>query len=261
MTAAPEINRRRLLLGLAAASSAAAVGVGTAEAAPTASTENPELLTLIAALSAVAAAFHEANHEYREMEARWNAATPWAPDELTVPGTNWSGENQPGSVELLALGGSLLRAGDDFPRRIVVGRWDSYHKLLAARRALRKAKKAGSVADCLFYESEVKRLKALDQKVDAYFTKHAEVRRLAKADHERLSKPMYAAKDALEKHIANIMDAPDWTMEGLVIKAQALAEWDRVGSGWFDRVAIKHGQNWHGQIAASIMRHAQGGEA
>ncbi|UVK49334.1 hypothetical protein BPNPMPFG_008276 (plasmid) [Mesorhizobium sp. AR07] len=79
----------------------------------------------------------------------------------------------------------------------------------------------------------------------------------AHAEHEKLS--AYGLKRALEKHVAAIMATPDLTMEGLVIKAQALAEWDRAGDEKMDKLAFEHGLDWHGQIAASILRHAKGG--
>lgn len=259
-TGLPEINRRRLLVGLAAASAAAATITAEATAAPV---ENPTLLALIAELPAIAQAYHAAQRDYADMVKQWNAATPWAPDELTAPGIAWPHDpvEQPGKAEMKALGGFLWRKGDDFPRRIVVKAWEVDWKLLETKRALRKAKKYGPVADCLWAEEEIKRLKTLYATAKTYETEFAECKKQALADHERLYPAKDAAHEALEKHIAMIMDTPDWTMEGLVIKTQALAEWDRVGTRGFDKVAFKHGRDWHGQIATSILRHAQGGVA
>jgi hypothetical protein len=254
----PAINRRRMLLGLAAASTAAAAVTIEAVAAPA---ENPKLITLAEELPAIAAAFHVARGGYRQMEKQWNASTPWAPDELTAPGiaSPYGDVKQPGEAEGQALGVYLWRAGDDFPRRIVVQSWQVHRQIWETRTNLRKAKKNGSIADCLLAEEEIKRLKKLQATATAYETKFRRVKEQAHADHERLWPAMNNARDAFEKHVAAIMDTPDWTMEGLVIKAQALAEWDR--GGGINRLAVRYGMDWHGQIAASILRHAKGGVA
>lgn len=65
-------------------------------------------------------------------------------------------------------------------------------------------------------------------------------------------------RDEMEEHIAAMMNETDVTMEGLLIKAEALAAWDRTAKG-ANKLAIRHGMDWHGQIAASILRHAKGG--
>ncbi|MBN9242133.1 MAG: hypothetical protein J0I98_05010 [Mesorhizobium sp.] len=127
--AMPAINRRRMLLGLAVASTAAATATISTEAKAATPTENPKLVALFDELPAVAAAFHEVNDVYRAEYKAWDAKTPWAPDELTVKGIAWPYEegapHQPGDAEMKSLGGYLWRQGDDYPRRIVLkaGRW------------------------------------------------------------------------------------------------------------------------------------------
>jgi hypothetical protein len=245
-----------MLLGLAAASTAAATLTVEASATPA---ENPILLDLAAQLLPIGAAYHEARRIEQEISRRWERVTPWAPDELTVPGIAWPSDDvgQPGNVELKVLGGYLWRKGDNFPRRIVITsgdvRWDIYE----TKRARRKAKKDGNAADYLHAENEIARLKKLGATASAYEAKFAKIKAQAKAEHDQAWPIASARQDDLEKHVAAIMDTPDWTMEGLIIKAQALAEWDRVGCG-MDKVAFKHGREWHGQIAASILRHAGG---
>lgn len=258
----PNINRRRMLLGLAAASTAAATGaVANAVETPALPTENPKLIALIEELPGIATAYHVAADAYRAMTKKWKAATPLAPDELTVPGTDWphGDPRQPGDTEAEALGGYLLRSGEDYPRRIIIRAWQLDRKIWDARRAKRSAKKNEAVADFLAAEAEIKRLKKLLAVADDYEARFAEVKAQAHAAHEEAYPIMSGRKDALERHVAAIMNEPDHTMEGLVIKAQALAEWDRVGDRYFDRVAYQYGQDWHGQIAASILRYAKGG--
>jgi hypothetical protein len=178
-------------------------------------------------------------------------------------GTGWPRDvpDQPGAPEKKILGSLLWRVGDDCPRRVVVTAWDVYPQLLKARRAKRRAKKAGALADFMVAETETERLKTLYQTARAYERKFREVQAQACGWHKDAWKNKDAAHEALESHIAAIMREPDRTVEGLLIKAQALAEWDRVGTHHFERVAFRHGEDWPGQIAASILRHAKGATA
>lgn len=249
------INRRHMLLGLAAASTAAATVVGAeAEASVT---ENPKLLKLAEELPAIVAAYHAAQNKAEKVARYWRGQV-WAPDELTVPGIahEIDNHNQPGRCERTVIGGYLWRVGDKFPRRIVVEAWSVYADLLKAKRQLRKAFKEGRLADCLVLEDEVGRLDKLYDVASTYERKHREVTAEAKADYGKYWPVANDLRDALEKHVAAIMDQPDRTMEGLVIKAQALAEWGRLKKP--HKLAFTYGQNWHGQIAASILRHAGG---
>ncbi|MER8464154.1 hypothetical protein [Mesorhizobium sp. M1396] len=262
----PEINRRRLLLGLAAASTAAAA-VAVAPHSRAAPIEDRELIRLAEALPAKVAEYLAAQREADKVSKYWKSQV-WAPDELTVPGTAapWEGraDSQPGQAETTVLGDYLWRAGDKFPRRIVVKSWHVHRKLKEARCEMRKALKASRLADSLDLELEISRLEKLKVSADTYEREHAKVSREAKEDHGKFWPIAGELHEALEKHVAAIMNETDLTMEGLVIKAQALAEWDQTGRAAghsFGNVAFRHGKAWHGQIAASILRHAIGGAA
>ncbi|MGN6143433.1 MAG: hypothetical protein ACTHOP_07580 [Mesorhizobium sp.] len=252
-----DISRRRMLLGLAAASTAAASTVGDAIASRS---ENPKLLALAAELPAIAATFHAANDKYKAEYDAWNDKTPDAPDELTIAGKHpWDESGQPGEAEQWALGGFMWRSGTErFPRRIVLQAWQVSCELTKARRWKRRAKKEGNLADFMAAEAEVDRLRALYSKANAYEREFWSIRTQASAWHHKAEPAKDELRDALERHVAAIMNERDLTMEGLVIKAQALAEWDRVGEGWGERIALKYGQDWQGQIAAAILRHAGG---
>lgn len=254
------INRRHMLMGLAAASTAAATATLATETQAASPAENPKLIALFEELPPIVATFHEINDAYRAEYKAWQARTPWAPDELTVKGNGWPYDvpQQPGEPEMKVLGGFLWRVGDDCPRRIVSRSWRVETNIWLQRQAKRRAKKEGSLSDFMAADAEIRRLKKLFATAKAYEQDFAEVERQAKAWHDQADKPT-AQRDALEKHIAAIMDEPDFTMEGLVIKAQALAEWDRVGNRWCERLAV--GREWHSQLAASILRYAQGGAA
>ncbi|MBT1155711.1 hypothetical protein J1C56_08915 [Aminobacter anthyllidis] len=262
----PEINRRRLLLGLASASTAAAVGAMPAPAKAAGMAENPRLLELASELPALIAAYNDARQAQDAVEAKWNAVWPWAPDELTVPGTGlpWSDTRQPGEAEGRIMGGYLWRKGDEFPRRIVVTTrnldWDIGH----AKRHLRaltngKQKKSGGKA-LAAWRDELVRLQQLHCTAETYEKECERLKEPARAEHKTKWTVTHKLRDELEDHIAAIMNEPDATMEGLLIKAEALAAWDKSGKD-MDKLAIRHGREWHGQIAASILRHAQGGAA
>ncbi|MDL2410800.1 hypothetical protein PY650_35725 [Rhizobium calliandrae] len=251
------IDRRRLLLGLALASTAAVIPDNSGAHASKLP-ENPKLIALDAELPAVAEAYHTAYRAYREMEKRWNEATPRAPDEITELGIRspLEGPKQNGEAEMLALGGYLYRPGEEFPRRIVVETWNIGRQIDAARRTKRHAKKNGAVADFLAAEEEIKRLKKFHASVSAYEAKLRESKWMARADHERLFPVRNQKLIAFARHVGAIMSEDDWTMEGLVIKAAALVEWNRVCMR--DRLyASLDGADWHGSIAASILRHAE----
>lgn len=260
----PSINRRRMLLGLAAASTAAAaiaVPAISAMPSPLAPAENPKLIALAAELPAKAKAYHKARRAYDVMFKRWQDATPWAPDELTALGTAWPHDDpkQPGDPEMKLLGGFLWRKGDDFPRRIVITSWETNRRRCDARRAVRAAVRNGNVADRLRADEELQEARRLHKVEETYRKEFGRLNKLAHADHERLYPAKDNALDALERHVAAIMNEEDRTMEGLIIKAQALAEWNRVGKRPIDKIAFRHGGNWYGLIATSILRHAEGG--
>lgn len=252
------LNRRRLLLGLAAASTTAA---GVAVEAAAAPVENPELVRLSAELPAIAAAYHDAYAIYRAAYDAWVAQTPLAPDELTEPGTCWpldeGAHPQPGETEMKILGGYLRRPGERFPRRIVVQAWQFRWQISNAQSAKRKAKKSGALADFMAAEAEIERLETMYRVASVYESKFSGINARARAWHDDAYPVMDRCRDALERHVDAIIREHDLTMEGLVIKAQALAEWSKVDYLF----PISYGKNWHSQIAASILRHAGGGVA
>lgn len=260
----PEINRRRLLLGLASASTAAAVGAMPAPAlASPAIAENPRLLELASKLPALVSAHNEAQQAQDAVEAKWNAVWPWAPDELTALGTAhpWEGK-QPGEPEMRVMGGYLWRKGDAFPRRIVVTTrklWGEFNLVRYHLGVLRKGKqkKSGGKTEAA-WRDELARLERQHGIAETYEKECARLKGPATAEYETKWTVTHRFRDEMEDLIAAMMNEPDLTMEGLLIKAQALAAWDKSGKG-MAKLAIRHAIQWHGQIAASILRHAEGG--
>ncbi|MUZ72937.1 hypothetical protein GOZ90_09605 [Agrobacterium vitis] len=252
-----ETNRRRFVLGLAAASAAAISEPAAAKAA-----ENPKLVALADELPAIAQQYNAANLANQEMKIRWRDATPLAPDEISERGLSKphlcdQAINE--DIECSVLGGYLYREGEQYPRRIKLRQWDIWRELLESRRIMCQAQKAGSVADFLAAEEDVKRLKALYTKVKVYEAEYSKLREAAIAEGDRLSEIKLTALTAFARHVDAIIAEDDRTMEGLVIKAEALVEWSRVEK--IDRAlsSLNNSVDWHSSIAKSILRYAEGG--
>jgi hypothetical protein len=132
-TGLPDTNRRRLLLGLAAASTAAA---GSIASAATPALENPELLRLGDQLEAKAerhcqATAHE-NRIVREGRRRW-PTTPEALFRRDEAGDfRFRGF---GEIERDFDGGRAYRPGEEEPR-LMYGRWEALRSLEHANDAL-----------------------------------------------------------------------------------------------------------------------------
>lgn len=240
-------DRRRMLLGLAAASTAAATS--TVAASPKVS-ENPELIRLAQELPEVEATYRAAKDHQVATEAKWMPLWPLAPDDITEPGRPGLDGNP---IERGFRGGALRRRGEAEPRRLI----PAYHFRYGADRARRilKGKKlaAGPVGGRTRAEWEAELLE--DERCLGLAVNYAaETKRISEASNYTASwKAHAAAAKALEASITLIMAQPDLTMEGLIIKAQALEVWGRVDELY--RLS-RPGADWHGQIAASILRHA-----
>lgn len=236
------ITRRNLLTGLAAASTAAATVVTTASAT---TIENRELIRLAEELAEVEARYVAADEWQKHLVAEWKPQWPLAPDEITSPGRKgmWSG------FERGFEGGALYRKGEEEPRQLIGSDWFS-GRAKRARRALKRGLEGERRQEWEAELAEAERGYAVAVRYEA------EIARIKEAsDYEAAWRNTAAMAEVFEAHVAAIMDQPDFTMEGLLIKAQALAAWGRV-EGLY-KLAFRHGQDWPGQIAASILRHAE----
>lgn len=250
-TTATRINRRHMLLGLMAASSAAAATTAVAVAAPR-GTENAELLRLGDELAALETGYVAARKHQDDVARTWAPKWPLAPDAITTPGRkSWWG-----NIERTFYGGALLREGEEHPRQLITSQ-DLEWRISNAERAL-KSKRIGSGQkasgrDRQEWETELEECRRLLPVASAY---EGETKCITEAaNYTAAWKAVEVATKALSEHVASIMAQPDETMEGLLIKAEALASWGRVKST--DQLwAIYVPHNWHGQIAASILRHA-----
>lgn len=244
------VNRRSLLLGLAAASAAAA-GPIAAEAAAT-TVENSELIRLADTLPATYDRYVEAWHADAAIRAKWLAVWPLAPDEISEV-TVTSAEHPwdvPGEKEA-SFDGWLWRKGERWPRTITMkSHWAEAHLRFAKRQLKRK--------DSHAHRAEVARLKRLHKLCGEYEDECIRVKEACHDEYTAGWKAKNAASEAVCQLIGAIMAQPDETMEGLLIKADALNTFASMTER-DQKAAIFEPNKWHGQIAASILRHARGG--
>lgn len=227
MSALPPLNRRRLLLGLAAASSTGAA-IAVAGATPVAASENPNLLRLGDDLPAIEASFlaaREAKFDaYRLAMADW----PIAPDLLR--------RNSPSRYQLEQdVAGAGIKRGET-----VWSLWSLEEAQAAARHATRREKA---------------RYEELQRVAEAYYGRTAELTQ--EYGYERTQAVEVATRDALVAHVASIMSEAPTTMAGVVIHAQALASFGKIEPLY--RFCVQQSWPWSATFAESVLRIA--GEA
>ncbi|BCG88527.1 hypothetical protein MesoLj113c_46370 [Mesorhizobium sp. 113-3-9] len=241
----PNLSRRRLLLGLAAASTAAAVGTVAAHAgAKAAPVENPDLIAIGNLTPAIEQAYVDAWEHEESVVRKWAPKWPTAPAALTAKPSHSS------ELERDFFGahhGRHIYTSDYFEWRL-----DRAGRALKSRSTSPGSTRDGWRADF----DEASRLLVVAKK---YERRTASIQKAS--GYTSAWKARHAAAQALAAHITAVLDQPDITIEGMLIKAEALAVWGRVPEK--DRIwaAVDRKRNWHGQIAESVLRHAKGGVA
>ncbi|RWP23780.1 MAG: hypothetical protein EOR01_07795 [Mesorhizobium sp.] len=248
----PEINRRRLLLGLAAASTAAAA-VTVAPAHSAALADNPELVRLGGGLAAIAEEYRIAVAERKAIIKEWSRVWPVAPDEIISDRQYGSGP-----IERDITGTGIWRPGSKDRALVIVTCDDLEWELTRAKRILKgksiDKRSVGGLPDRAAWENELDAIVAQYTAASKYEAEKARV--LKASGYEAANERKHAAADALIGIINDIMAQPETTMAGVVIKAQALAQWGLV-SDW-QRYTIASA-DWGPALAASVLRLA--GEA
>lgn len=253
----PSLNRRNLLLGLAAASAAAtstaalAVATGTSEA--------PALIALGDALPAAEADMLEAERAYIAIYRKWQPRWPLAPDEITFSGSGYHSNCEKGID-----GGSILANGErpsskpgaERPRNVDTAdyfrhRLRSVDKTLVRRRP-KHPLTAAEIAELQAYRADMALKLALAERYEA---DKAHV--LAASGFEVASQRQRQTRDALAVIVGQIMAIEPRTMVGVVIQAQALTSW---GKNPLHAFHIE-GMRWPQQLAASMLRIAGEGPA
>lgn len=229
------LNRRALLSGLAAASTAAAVPAAASAVLPS---ESPELGRLAKLCAAAAAEYFAAREALAAIVEEWERQWPLAPDEITGRG---------GDYERDITGAGLWRKGERDPRRVLdaetLERW-----VKGTERSVKRAKSDSRRAELMAALEEERRALALARSYEA-----EKARILEASGHEQAADRHKAAFDALQDTTKAIMAEPDRTMADVMIKAQALDVWSRVDRSY--RAFTPGAADWGPMLAASIMRH------
>ncbi len=255
ISSSPALDRRRLLMGLAAASGAAALpSIAMAEAKVT-STENPALVRLGDTLPEATAEYLVAAESEASIVAQWSARWPLAPDALIKP------YRDDYAMERTITGAGLTRQGQQWPIPVTTAA-EIQHDIDEIRQALRRKRRDAfgpvnwrgikQVPDQWELSlAERGRLLAI---AGRYETNKAAV--LDASGYIKALGRMTSARQALGDLVAEIMAQPEVTMLGVVIKAQALVAWGEVDL--LTRWSTPESHRWEGQLAASVLRLASG---
>lgn len=245
--AMPTMNRRSLLMGLAAASVAA--GTATAAAAETSVAippENEELLRLGNELPNVAAAFHSARERSRAILAKWSPRWPVAPDQIIRPRSWYTNE-----IERDIHGTGITRDCEQRPHGIhttqsLTCRLDRAKKVLKGRSIDKRKIEGLSRPE---WEAELAETNTVYSAAELY---EADCQRIRDASGYDKAREAYKRATAdVARIISSIMAQPAHTMAGIVIKAQALS---LSGEGWVLFEDFSAGINWAAEFSTSVLK-------
>jgi hypothetical protein len=244
----PDVNRRRLLLGLASASAVAAtVSIPQADATPL---ENPELIRLGNELPAFEREHQAATAALASIKAEWRPLWPLAPDAIVCRDRHYYGDE----TERGLSGGALTRRGEERPLHIrseqdLVWWLRQCERDLASKRVKCEKRRAGLRRD----------VKELKQQISIAKKYEAECARIEKASGiHAAGKRETTAAIALTKHVDAIMAQPETSMAGLMIKAQAMSAWQNAD---ISIIGLIEAKAWGPSFAASLIRLSEGGAA
>jgi hypothetical protein len=228
----PSLNRRRLLIGLAAASTAAAVPVAAiAATAPAQPAENPELVRLGDMIPGAVKAYYASVSRMHRIVASTRPVWPMAPKEAVADWpdrhaweTNVEGREILPDGTLYQFDFAASEAGRSYPKpRTLIAASDLESRIarLDRDRVRRRPKHPLTAEQLAELRQEITALSDRLAVVRAYEQEKA---RVLEASGYADAKAAYVAKrTALLDLLAAVMSEPVITMEGLVIKAQALA--------------------------------------
>lgn len=247
----PEINRR-LLLGLAAASTAAATLKVAAEINP-ASMENPRLIELGNALPALEAACLKARDRVYAIEAAWAPRWPKTPAALLGEGDEIDRDfrgyaiNEPGTP----LRHQKYARPSDIDWRV-----DNARRIVRGRTIDRRNIRGGGRAD---WEQELARLRQLQPIARRHEAHRARVMK------QSGYKPAKVAREIAMRNLGDLVSEavaiPATGMTGVMIKAQALAAWGRYADALWN-MSYPGALTWGSDFARSVVQMAgEGGAA
>ncbi|MGR9188812.1 hypothetical protein ACU8NE_03900 [Rhizobium leguminosarum] len=214
----PNMNRRSLLMGLAAASVAAAGPTVASAITPAAVAENEELLRLGNELPAASAAFFAARAKRSAAIAEWSPRWPVAPEALIVRGGGAFTDS-----ERSLTGRGIVRDGEEWPRKVTTAEGLAW-QIDRSKRLLK-----GKTID----RQKVRGLtrKDWEQRLDEDLTDHAIAEQYEAScqqirdasGYQAINAAFIDAAKAVVSIIGAIMAQPERTMAGVVIKAEAVS--------------------------------------
>jgi len=239
-------NRRRVLFGLAAASTAAATGTTAATAAIR---ENPELIALGDATASLQNDYIRARNECRRIEEEYAPKWPLAPAAILSFGGGCKDERDltgAGITRVIEGRGDMARMWRYAPPPQLEDRIRQHQANIA--HIMTTKSKRGLKRERLWLS---RAQEALPLSRD--YT--AEIERLrSESGYEAAAGRKVAAMEALRDHITRVMETDAATMEGVVIKAQALLAWSQVD--WPFKAVNFDGATWAEELAGAILRQA-----
>ena len=241
----PEINRRRLLLGLAAASTAAA---SLSIPAATAPLENPRLIELGDKLEALEAACLSARDKVYAIEAHWAPRWPKTPAALLGEGTEIDRDfqgyaiHERGRPMIHQTYGSTHDIGWrlENARRIVRGRTIDKRKIRGAGRAE--------------WEQELARLRRLQPIAKLHEARRTRV--MKQSGYKEAKKAREIAMRNLGDLVSEAVALPATGMAGVMIKAQVLAAWGRYADALWN-MSYPGALTWGSDLARSVLGAAE----
>ena len=245
----PEINRRRLLLGLAAASTAAATVTVATDAMPA---ENLELLRLADTVSDVEAEFVSARDARRAIVAEWSPRWPALPSAIV--GTRLGGYSDI-ARDLVGdtINGPANKFGETHSLKIATVESVEWYQERARRvlkgRGIDKRKLHGM--DRAGWEDHLAYLDRVSAVAARYEAKCKKVR--AASGIVAATERRRAAFAALTELTHIIMAQEPVTMSGIVAQAQALAAFGRHADAW-DVAFVPGASTWGTELAANVLR-------
>ena len=240
-----EPTRRRVLLGIAAASAAAA---GTAAKASQSPQELPKLIAMGDALPEIEAIYWRARERTRLVLTAVAPVWPEAPEEIRM----WSGDSKP-ETDISGAGIERPWSKDGKVRRVMhYGTPEAIQDGIKQERArIAHIMKTKSKRGLKYHRTQMERYeKALP--LSCWYV--AEIERIrATSGYSEAKTAETAAKEALKEHVGEIMSTEPRGMEGVVVQAQALAAWQAIGSvAAMDFETVE----WSGKLAEAILQKA-----
>ena len=242
MTSFIQTTRRRMLLGLAAASTAAAAGASAeGQAAPA---EAPELIAMGDQLGGALATYKSSARRVQAIGDEWGPQWPTPADEIISYGG--------GSKMHRDIHGDGIKVPGRHGKDVVyVGTPEDFQKSSERHWAMYEHKmKTKSQRGAAYPKRWAEKDAAAIQPSREYWS---EVNRITEASGiEEATKAETDARNALKDLVGRIVLFQEMSITGLIIKAQAMQAWSEVDMFW--RLLNTHSAEWANAMAETVIR-------